>query len=63
MTREEWTAAYAEHIAKALDIELAQASDLAETGAASEEEDEGPNVSEWRKPQDAADDELSYWGD
>lgn len=63
MTREEWTAAYAEHIAKAIDIDPAQARDLAETGAASEEEDEGADVSEWRKPQDAADDELSYWTD
>lgn len=63
MTKDEWKTAYAAHMAQRLDIELAQAQDLADAGVEGEEELSGPEVADWRTPEESVDDELSYWGD
>lgn len=62
MNRAEWEEAYAKRMVER-GIETGEAAALATTGADNYEQDEGPDVDQWDDPAEAADEELSCWGD
>lgn len=44
-------------------LDAAGAKDFAEACAEQEADINGPNPAEWEKPEDVADEDMSYWGD
>jgi len=56
LTRDEWMRRYAAHLVEVGGLEQARADEFAEAGADLGWEDDD-------LPEDAADEEMSYWGD
>lgn len=59
--RDEWKAKYSSRLVARSDIDRDVANEWAETAAGEQVEAWGENVSEWEAPEDAADEEMSYW--
>ena len=62
LTREQWTEQCASRFIEC-GVSKNDARQIAESLAESHVEFEGDEIANWRRPRDAANDEMSYWGD
>lgn len=63
MTRDQWLRRCAQRFIDRAEVDPGSAAGMANEAAIIQQQEHGRSPGKWDRPEDAADEELSYWAD